>query len=181
MGPITYSLCKSQGISLLMLVTGLCAFPPVIDSTPVSLAEKGPLINQKIEIPVNTDYELQLRFHFNDTNKDDVRALVGNGARKKYCRSNNYRSTNFETERDIAGVPIHFQVFLTPLEGELAPIKKEFNSLCRNATSSTYMMRNVGELSIKRGSYIIEIFNTTNHPELQSINVDFLLQSSDRF
>ena len=181
MGPITYSLCKSQGIGLLMLVTGLCAFPPVVEPTPVSLAEKGTLINKKIEIPVTTDYLLRFEYYFNNNNRNSISDLVGNGVQKYYC--NGYIAHNLisDMDRDISGVPVPLRVVLTPLGQGRMPVEKEFYSVCKSGHSSKFAFRDVGELHLERGGYHIELYNLNNHPELKNIRIDFSLVTADRF
>jgi hypothetical protein len=67
MGPITYCLCHKEIIGVAMWITGLCAFPPLIPVTEISINEPGLVISKEFNAPVDKSYLLDLNFIFPST------------------------------------------------------------------------------------------------------------------
>jgi hypothetical protein len=176
-GPLTYSLCQKEVIGLAMWVTGMCAFPPLVEPTPVSLQVPGMVLRKEFKAPVEKSYLVALNFSFPSTDarlKDD---LVGDRYSGKDCDANMQYDSIPPRERQGLGVPIPLRVIVRKQPEGTVISDEIFNSLCITSYSSNRKTRSVGRIKLKEGVYRLEVHNLLAQPAFKDIGVEIILVS----
>ena len=131
MGPITYSLCKTQYIGIVMFISGMCAFPNLIEPTEISLQEPGIVLSKDFNAPVDENYLLTLNFIFPSVEERIKDSLVGDGTQSRYCNV----ETSYENiplnERKGLGLPIPLKVIVRKQPEGTLIMEHTFPTLCK--------------------------------------------------
>src|SRR5947199_8250259 len=136
-----------------MWIAGLCAFPPLIPATEISIREAGLVLSTKFTAPVKKSYLLSLRFVFSSTETRIKDNLVGEHYSSDYCTGNIQYDAIPQQERSGLGLPISFKVVVRT-ESEGAPVVEQtFNSLCYVAHATNDKYRDVGRFRLDEGGY----------------------------
>lgn len=179
MGPTTYSLCNKEFIGLAMWITGLCAFPPLVPPTEISLQQSGVVLSKEFNAPVDKSYLLQLRFVFPSTEVRLKDRLVGDRYSDDHCNSDIAYHAIPEPQRPGLGLPIPFKVTVRSEPEGAAVLERTFNSLCHAAHARNEKYRDVGRIDLRRGAYRIEVHNLHPQPAFGDITVEMSLVSGD--
>lgn len=183
MGPLTYALCQKSVIGVGMLMTGLCAFPPLIPDTPLPLAVAGPAVTVAFTVPVDKSYEFDLRF--TARGKEDMQRIgkvAGTHYDGDYCEG----KTGYEqiplARREGLGQPIPIRVVLRRQPDGAVVADQTFESLCRFAYGGADMsvLRKIGRVELVRGDYSAEVSSPVAVPGLEGIKTSFVLVSGGR-
>ncbi|GEC14652.1 DUF5625 family protein [Nitrobacter winogradskyi] len=177
MGPITYSLCQKQIIGLAMFITGLCAFPPLIAATDVSLRESGLILDRAFNVPVDKSYQLELEFVFPSIEARVADKLVGDGDSSSFCTSNTDYDAIPDRARARLGLPIPFRVVVRAKPGEAPVVDQTFHSLCNMSHIRNSKGRMIGRLHLNRGNHRIEVYSLQPQPAFNDIEVQLSLVS----
>jgi hypothetical protein len=77
MDPVRFTLCKTKGIGLIMWITFLCRFPPLIEPIEVSLENAGLILNKEFEAPVETAYVFYFQFVLPSEKSGKINKIIG--------------------------------------------------------------------------------------------------------
>ena len=179
MGPITYSLCHTQYIGLAMWLSGLCYFPPLVEPTEISLHKTGSVLREDFDAPVEKLYLLKLKFKFPSTEARLSDTLVGGGYYGKYCNGAVPYEKIPADKLQSVGLPVPFKVQVRNQSDGGLVVDQVFQSLCKFAHSGNTKSREMGWVSLKEGSYQIEIFNQSSQPAFEDIKIEFSLVSRE--
>lgn len=177
MGPLAYSLCQKEIIGAAMWITGMCAFPPLVAPTPVSLEAPGTILQTEFKAPIDKSYLVALHFTFPSAEARLKDNLVGDGRSSKFCDANIPYDSIPPSERQGLGIPIPMKVIVRRQpEGTLVS-EDVFNSLCKTSHSAKDKGRNVGRIQLREGRYRIEVHNLQAQPAFRDIGVEIMLVS----
>jgi hypothetical protein len=129
MGPIAYSLCQKPIIGAAMFISSLCAFPPLIKETPLSLAKSGTSISIPFTVPVDKRYEFILTFESQSTEERWPVEIIGTRYDHNYCVGDVPYQEIPEEMRKGLGRPIPFRVVIRRIEDRAIIVDRSFNSL----------------------------------------------------
>ncbi len=163
-----------------MWITGLCAFPPLIPATEISIREAGLVLITKFTAPVDKSYLLSLRFVFSSTETRIKDNLVGERYSGNYCTGNIQYDAIPQQERSGLGLPISFKVVMRTEPGSDLVFEQTFNSLCYVAHATNDKYRDVGRFGLNEGVYRIEVYNLQPQPAFGDIKVEMSFDSGDR-
>ena len=182
MGPITYSVCHKSIVGLLLTLTPLCDFPPLVSQKPVSLQAPQIILSETFYVPVDDlGYFLFIKHRFGSTEERLADRLVG----AEYgvpCYSRDAKSYDQypEDQRKRLGKPIllHATIRKVP-SGELM-LDKDFRSICPaghdlKATKSQI----IGLIWLNRGEYSMTVINKEARPDFANIHSSLLLSGGN--
>lgn len=171
MGPIAYSLCQKEMLGVAMWITGLCSFPPLVPEIPVSLQTPGLVLEREFKAPVEKSYMLGMRFFFPSTEARLEDKLVGEGGDGQYCRGEIPYERIPIDKRTGLGLPIPFKVVVREKASGALVAEHTFESLCNTSHATNDKGRDVGRITLKEGSYRIEVHNLKAQPAFKDIKV----------
>ena len=166
MGPIRYELCQKPIIDLVLWVTGLCVFPPLIEPMAFPLTVAGAKVSVPFSAPVDKSYQLQLGFEFSSTEARLKDQIVGT----KYQTECDHDPATL-TGRPEFGKPIPIRVVIRKEDDKEVAIDQQFLSLCSNGFINNTKWRGVGWVTLPRGKYIGEITNLIAQDELTNTKI----------
>lgn len=174
MGPVTYALCQKPVIGLLMYMSTLCAFPPLILEEPLSLASAGASVSKAFVVPVDKTYWFDLAFEFSS-----MEALTRNPMYKpRYGCAAGAAAEDTPTERgkDAGAIPIHVSI-RRQSDGRVI-VNKTLMSRCQFAMSGgehPTLWQEIGRVELTPGKYVAEVSNLEAQPGLDGVKTSFSL------
>lgn len=174
MGPITYSLCHTSVIGPLMWMLSLCAFPPPLPPTDISLEDPGLVLSANFVVPVDKTYTLMLNFDFPTVQDRITDKIIGTGY-DQHCKNEGEIESIIKNNVAIYGKVIPVRVLVKRLPDAVVVLDKTFQSVCSSAHGSTDKDREVGYINLARGQYSIGIVNISGQSELKGIKTKFML------
>ena len=174
MNPITYSLCQKPVIGVVMWITSLCSFPPLIQDEPISLAEAGAKISTTFQAPVDKGYGFDLAFEFS-SNEARLKDQIVGSRYDEHCRSPVKFESIPESKREGLGRPIPFRIVVLRKSDRTVIIDKTLTSLCSFASSDNRKFRMLGGVELVRGKYIAEVTNLESQAGLDSVKTTISL------
>jgi hypothetical protein len=173
MGPITYSLCHTPVIGIVMFVSTLCAFPPPVPERSISLDAPGVVLSATFEAPLDRAYPLILRFTFPTVDARLKDTFVGGYTEE--CRGTMSYEDMPEKKRIGLGKPLALRVTVKEFVRLETVFDKTLNSLCTTAYNETDKFRVAGYIGLSRGEYKIDVVNVFGQPELKGIKTGIML------
>jgi Domain of unknown function (DUF5625) len=177
MGLIRFTLCKTKGIGLIMWLTFLCHFPPLIEPTEVSLKNTGLILNKEFEVPVETAYVLYFRFAYPSSKEREMDKVLGDRF-SRYCFGETEYTSIPENQREGHGLPVPLKVLIYKKSDNTLILEKIFHSLCVSSHGNYERSRQIGKIKLKYGDYRIEVFNLFPQHAFKDINASIFLVSS---
>ena len=174
MNPITYSLCQKPVIGVVMWITSLCSFPPLIQDAPISLATAGAKISVAFQVPVDKRYGFDLAFDFPSPEARSMDQIIGSRY-DEHCHDPVTIESIPELKREGLGRPIPFRVVILRKSDRTVLIDKALTSLCSFAGSNNRKLRMIGGVDLARGKYIAEITNLESQAGLESVKTSISL------
>ncbi len=178
MGQTRYDLCQTPGIGLIMFVSNLCAFPPIIPDADISLLEPGVVLKTNFKVRVEKSYELILGFYFSTVQDRLNDNIIGFGY-DRYCQSCLHDcnpSEIIEKDRKYYGKVISIRVIVRKLPDSTIILDRTFQTLCATGhDGKTRKDRDIGWISLPRGEFSIEVINILSQPELEGIETKIML------
>jgi hypothetical protein len=157
MGPITYSLCQTKGLGLIMWICGLCAFPPLIDDVPIFLDDEQTILSLPFEVSIDKKYLFKLELRFKTNEERIENGLLGTYYSHDYCRNDVDYDAIPESERKTLGQPILFNIKILDRATQAVVQDKNFTSLCKASHSVLSNYRQIGWVDLTEGQYIAKI------------------------
>ena len=159
MGPVLYGLCNNQVTGLFIWITGMCAFPNLIEPTDVSLQKTGLVLEREFKAPVDKPYLLYINFIFSSDEDRLKDQLVGDGRQSPYCDGNVEYDTIPPGNRAGLGLPLSFRVVVRRQPGGETVADQTFHTLCETSFGSRDKGRDIGRIPLTIGSYRIQVHN----------------------
>ena len=179
MGPIAYSLCHKPVTALAMYITGLCAFPALIDGQPIDLTRAGATVSVPFEAPVDKRYTLDLVFAFASKEAMDRDDIVGQGYDAR-CLEKLSPEAVLAAQRDGFGRPTTLHVTVRRRADNVPVVDQTFVSQCTSSRGPGYTKwRLAGRIDLKRGEYVMQITNPVAQAGLENIGTTFALVSGE--
>ena len=173
MGPITYSLCQKQGIGLVMWLTFMCSFPPLIENEPFSLKDINQPISIAFESPVEKSYELSIDFAFPTTDDRVQDKFIGS----RYCQNNTIPKNISESQKINFGKPINLKISVQNKENDLTVFDKIIKSFCTTSHRRNIKTRTITYIPLSEGDYIINIELLDKIVGLNDVNASIRLHA----
>ncbi len=170
MGPTSYALCQKSVIGPAMWIAGLCAFPPLIGSTHLSLNVAGSEVAKAFTVPVDKSYQFVLQFEFATSEARLSDTIVGSSYRAE-CDE----APALLADKPEFGRPIPIRILVRRAKDRSIVIDREFTSLCLLGFAETQKTRRIGSVELVRGDYIAELINLTAQVGLADIKTSFAL------
>jgi hypothetical protein len=175
MGPATYALCQKPVIGLVMFISSLCAFPPLILNEPLSLTRAGSAASKEFVVPVDKTYMFDLAFEFSSMEalKRDPMPKAGYGC------EDDIKIEKMPTTlgQNLAGsIPIHISI-RRQSDGRVI-IDQTFVSRCKFAVSDSEhptVWQKIGRVELTRGTYVVEVSNLEAQAGLDGVKTSFSL------
>lgn len=179
MGPIAYSLCHKPAIGIAMLISTLCAFPPLLQDAPIALDSAGSVAGGAFTVPVDKSYLFILKFQF-PSGKAYSDDRVGGTSYNQYCHGPiDYQEIPLQQRKDL-GNPIPIQVIVRSKTDGAVVVDHTFTSLCITGHSAPFIKwRDIGRVRLVRGDYIAEVKNLDAQPGLDGVLVSVSLVAGD--
>lgn len=174
MGPVTYALCQKPVIGLLMYMSTLCAFPPLILEEPLSLVRVGSSVSKAFVVPVDKTYWFDLALEF-----PSMEALQRNPMPKPGygCAAGTAaEETPMESGKAVGAIPIHVSI-RRQSDGRLI-MDQTFMSRCQFAMSGgehPTLWQEIGRVELTPGKYVAEVSNVEAQPGLDGVKTSFSL------
>lgn len=179
MGPIAYTLCHKPLIGLAMFVSGMCAFPALIDRQPIDLTKAGATVSVPFEAPVDKRYTLDLVFAFASKEAMDRDDIVGQGYDAR-CLEKLSPEAVLAAQRDGFGRPTTLHVTVRRRADNVPVVDQTFVSQCTSSRGPGYTKwRLAGRIDLKRGEYVMQVTNPIAQAGLENIGTTFALVSGE--
>lgn len=176
MGPIAYALCQKPVVGLVMFVSSLCVFPPLVFEKAVPLAVAGSTVATAISVPVDKSYFLELNFQF--SNADAARRDVILGSRyDKHCEQGEQDQHLAMADIPGSGRAIPLRVTVRRKSDNAVVAGRTFVSRCFSSNSELRATKSrlLGAIPLNRGEYMLEVTNLEAQAGLEEVTASFSL------
>ncbi len=177
MDPVRFTLCKTKGIGLIMWITFLCHFPPLIEPTEVSLENAGLILKKEFEVPVETAYVFYFQFVLPSEKSSKINKIIGERY-DYFCDGETEYKSIPANKREGLGLPIPLKALIYDESSNKLIIEKTFYSLCVSSVGKNDLIRRIGKVELTRGDYRVEIFNLNPQPSFKDIKASIFLVNS---
>jgi hypothetical protein len=174
MGPTAYALCQKPVIGLLMFVSSLCVFPPLVDHAPMSLASAQSSASAAFTVRVEKTYTIELSFAYPDAAALRRDEIVGSRYDSHCGPDVNYDEIPLE-QRAGLGRPIPVHVVVRRASNRAVVMDQKLTSLCRVSTQfePPIASRLLGRVALGQGDYVIEVTNLQTQDGMEDIKTSF--------
>lgn len=174
MGPTTYALCQKPVIGLLMYVSSLCAFPPLVKHAPLPLASAQSSASAAFTVQVEKTYTIVLAFAFPDAAALRRDEIVGSRY-DSHCGPDVKYDQIPLAQRAGLGRPIPLHVVVRRASDRAVVMDQEMTSLCKVSTQfePPIASRQIGQIALGRGDYVIDVTNLQAQDGLEGVKTSF--------
>jgi hypothetical protein len=177
MNPTLYALCQKPAIGAALWISGLCAFPPLLNSTAVILDKPGTILSTEFEVPVSKNYFMYLNHTFKSNEERLKDTLVG--ARYDVpCYGKDAKAVeDFPAEKQVdLGRPVQLHITIRKLPEKSVVIDKLFASICpAGHDGNTRKSQIIGLVELQQGAYLVEVKNEVARPDFSEIKSAFMI------
>ena len=178
MGPFAYSLCNKLGLASFFLP--FCAFPPLFQNEPISLAAGQTTSIPAFVVPVSKKYPLALIFEFESHEAWLSDEIVGNRFDEN-CRGHTPYESIPESKRAGLGRSIPLHVVIRNASSQSVAVDTVFHSLCNSShDGNRKKTREVAILDLVEGQYTAAVTSLVDQPGLAKVNIRVSLYSGER-
>lgn len=178
MNPTLYSLCQKPILGSAMWLLGLCSFPPLISSTPISFNEEKIVLNSDFEVKVPLKYFIYLKLEYEPDQYSEANEVIGKYD-KNYCLFEKEASEpDFQILADVVkkvGKATRVELIIRSSNTERELIKKVFLSYCSISHGEKSFTRILANVNLDEGKYHIQIKNLEARSEFDKFNMSIFM------
>jgi hypothetical protein len=178
MNQTIYNLCQKPILGSAMWILGLCSFPPLIASTPVSFNEEKVILVSDFEVKVPLKYFIYLKFGYEPGQLSEARAIIGE-YNKEFCL---FEKEASEPDPQIPenivksiGRPTRIEIAIRSLATEKEILKKVFLSYCSTSQGENSLTRIIANFPLEKGKYNIQIKNLEARSEFAKLSTSIFM------
>jgi Domain of unknown function (DUF5625) len=178
MGPITYSLCQKPILGVAMWLASACAIPALFTGAPINLAVPASKVVAAFNAPIDLTYSLGIRFDF-ESAEAKISDEIVNSYGSRHCGPACTFDERLAEERKhpLGGRLIPFKVVIRNAVDKSIVLDQTFKSSGLSSYNSTWKIRKIGLVTLKRGKYTAEIVNLEAQTGLESVKTTLFLNA----
>jgi hypothetical protein len=182
MNPILYAMCQKPVIGAALWLSTLCAFPPLVEETPIAVARPGTVLSTGFKVPVTRGYFLSARFTFPSTQERINDTLVGSTFDTPCYGPGAKRFDDFPSpDRSYVGQPLRLRVTIRSQPSGAVAYSQDVASICRGGHDGAAVKTQVLSLiGLTEGSYSIEVQNLESRPDFDALHPRLILHAGGK-
>ncbi|MCE3272249.1 MAG: hypothetical protein K0S57_2646 [Ramlibacter sp.] len=172
-----YAMCQKPVIGIALWLFNLCAFPPLLKETPISVLAPGTVLSSPFSVPVSKGYFLSARFTFPSTQERISDTLVGSEFDTPCFGPAAKRFDDFPVSaRTHLGKPLRLKAIIKSRPSGSVAYAQEIASICRSGHNGAAVKTQVLSLIwLAEGNYTIEVQNVEPRPEIDALHPSLII------
>jgi hypothetical protein len=179
LNPTLYALCQKPVIGVALWLSTLCAFPPLLQETPIAVSTPGSVLSTRFAARVAKAYFLSATFTFPSTQDRINDTVVGSRLDTPCYGPRAKRLDDFPVaSRGQLGRPLRLKVTIKKEPSGSIVYSQDIASICRAGHNGAEKKTQVMSLiELAEGDYSMEVTNLEPRPDLAALRPSLVIHT----